>query len=90
MSLMKIIAATAIATSLGAAALGLGAGSAQADPGWGPNIPWIPGPGDWVRTWTCGRGPETSRNGALGIRRPVTGLVVPTASPAPRSPEWGV
>ena len=48
MGLKEIIAATAIIGSLGAAALGLGAGSVQADPGWGPNIPWIPGPGDLV------------------------------------------
>jgi hypothetical protein len=48
MGLKEIIAATAIIGSLGAAGLGLGVGSAQADPGWGPDIPWVPGPGDWV------------------------------------------
>lgn len=48
MNLKKIDGTAALAGALGAAALGLGAGSAQADPGWDPNIPWIPGPGDWV------------------------------------------
>lgn len=46
----KIIAATAITGSLGAAALGLGAGTAQADPWipWVPDIPWVPNVDDWV------------------------------------------
>jgi hypothetical protein len=48
MNSKKIAAAVAIVASLGLGAIGLGAGTAQADPGWGPNIPWIPGPGDWV------------------------------------------
>jgi hypothetical protein len=47
MGLKKIIAATAITGSLGAGALGLGAGTAQADiwVPWVPDIPWV---GDWV------------------------------------------
>jgi hypothetical protein len=53
-NLKKIAGTATVATALGAAALGLGAGSAQADPGWGPNIPWIPGPGDWVPEWNPG------------------------------------
>jgi hypothetical protein len=45
---LKRIAGTAtIAGALGAAALGLGAGSAQADPDW-VDIPVIPDVGDWV------------------------------------------
>ena len=48
MNLKKVAAAAAIVTSLGVGAIGFGAGATQADPGWGPNIPWIPGPGDWV------------------------------------------
>jgi hypothetical protein len=48
MNLKKIAGTATVAGALVAAALGLGAGSAQADPHWGPNIPWIPGPGDWV------------------------------------------
>jgi hypothetical protein len=47
-NMKKIAGAAMIASALGAASLGLGTGSAQADPGWGPNIPWIPGPGDLV------------------------------------------
>src|SRR5262245_32887375 len=57
MGLKRIIAATAVTGSLGAAALGLGASPAQADPGWGPNIPWVPGPGDWVPDADLGPGP---------------------------------
>jgi len=49
MNLKKIAGTAALAGALGAAALGLGGGSAQADPNWvDPNIPWIPGPEDWV------------------------------------------
>lgn len=49
MNLKKIAGTAMIAGALGAAPLGLGAVSAQADPGGrGPNIPWNPGPGDWV------------------------------------------
>jgi len=45
MRIKKIAGAIAIAGALGAAGLGLGAGSAQADPIWVPDIPGIP----WVR-----------------------------------------
>ena len=42
----------AIAGAMGAAGLGLGAGSAQADRIWVPDIPGIPwGPGHWVDEW---------------------------------------
>ena len=41
MGLKKIIAATAITGSLGGAALGFGAGTAQGDD-WVPWVPWIP------------------------------------------------
>ena len=45
MKLKKLAAQTAMAGALGAAALGLGAGLAQADPHGPPGPPWIPGPG---------------------------------------------
>lgn len=45
MSLKKTAGTALIAGALGLGSLGLGAGSAQADPG--PHIPWVPGPG-WV------------------------------------------
>ena len=48
MGLKKIIAAAAITGSLGAGALGLGAGTAQADDGWVPWVPWIPHADDWA------------------------------------------
>jgi hypothetical protein len=54
MGIKKFVVSTAIAGSLGAAVLGFGGfggfgeGTALADRGWGPDIPWIPGPGDWV------------------------------------------
>ncbi len=48
MNSKKIAAEVMIAVALCLSVLGLGAGSAQADPGRGPDIPWIPGPGDWV------------------------------------------
>ncbi len=44
----KLIATAAITASFGAAAVGLHAAPAHADPDWGPDIPWIPGPGHWV------------------------------------------
>ena len=50
----KIVAEAMIAVALSFSALGFGAGSAQADPGWGPDIPWIPGPGDWGPDWDPG------------------------------------
>ncbi|WP_135457315.1 hypothetical protein [Mycobacterium sp. DL99] len=52
MSLKKVAGTVMIAGALGLGSLGLGAGTAQADPGWGPNIPWVPGPG-WV-DWNPG------------------------------------
>ncbi len=52
MTLKRIAGTAAVAAALGAAALGLGAGSAQADPIWVPDIPGIPGgPGHWVDDW---------------------------------------
>ena len=49
MTFKRIAGAAAVAGALGAAALGLGAGSAQADPIWVPDIPGIPwGPGHWI------------------------------------------
>ena len=47
MALKKVIAAIAVAGSLGTAALGLGAGTAQADD-WVPWVPWVPHVDDWV------------------------------------------
>ena len=53
MNIKKIAGTATLAAALGAAALGLGAGSAQADPKWvDPNIPWIPG--DWNPDWNPG------------------------------------
>lgn len=52
MNLKKVTGTAIIAAALGAGSLGLGAASAQADPGHGPNIPGIPGPG-WV-DWNPG------------------------------------
>ncbi len=54
MTSRKIVAEAMITVVLSFSALGLGGGSAQADPGWGPDIPWIPGPGDWVPDWDPG------------------------------------
>ncbi len=52
MRIKKIAGGAAIAGALGVAGLGLGAGSAQADPHWVPDIPGIPwGPGHWVDDW---------------------------------------
>ena len=52
MRIKKIAGTAAIAAALGAAGLGLGAGSAQADQIWVPDIPWIPwGAGHWVDDW---------------------------------------
>jgi hypothetical protein len=47
MKIAKLAGTAAVAAALGAAGLGLGAGSAQADDGW--DVPWIPGGwnGDW-------------------------------------------
>ncbi len=52
MRIKKLAGAAAIAGALGAAGLGLGAGSAQADDGWGPWVPWDPG--HWVGDWDHG------------------------------------
>ena len=86
MNLKKIAGTAMIAGALGAASLGLGAGSAQADP-------------DWVtRTFRGFRGRQIgfrdigiresigarlgrSRNGAPGTPRPVTGKGVHTGFP---------
>ncbi|HZA09082.1 hypothetical protein [Mycobacterium sp.] len=49
MNLTKIAGTATIAGALGAAALGLGAGTAQADD-WVPWVPWVPhvdNPVDW-------------------------------------------
>ena len=86
MNSKKIVAEAMIAVALSFSALGLGAGSVQADPGWGPDIPWIPGPGDWVPDWDPGINwarPDRSRNGARGTPRRVTGLGVHTGYPVP-------
>ena len=48
MNVKKIAGTATVAGALGAAALGLGAGSAQADPDWwDPNIPVIPSVDDF-------------------------------------------
>ncbi len=49
MNIRKIAGTAALAGAIGAAALGLGSGSAQADDIWVPDIPWIPwGAGHWI------------------------------------------
>lgn len=69
MNIKKVAGTAIIAGALGAGSLGLGAAAAQADPGWGPNIPWVPGPGwvDWnpvpnvppgqIKKWCPGNSP---------------------------------
>ena len=53
MNIKRIAGTATLAAGLGVSALGLGAGSAQADPKWvDPNIPWIPG--DWHPDWNPG------------------------------------
>jgi hypothetical protein len=47
MNVKKIAGTAVIAGALGAATLGLGAGTAQADD-WGPWVPWVPHVDDWV------------------------------------------
>ncbi len=52
MAFKRIAGTAAVAGALGAAALSLGAGSAQADRIWVPDIPGIPwGPGHWIDDW---------------------------------------
>jgi hypothetical protein len=48
MNLKKIVGTATLAGALGAAALGLGAGSAQAEPKWDPN-PVVPSNTDFTR-----------------------------------------
>jgi len=49
MNIKKMAGTAAIAAGLGVAGLGMGAGTAQADRIWVPDIPEIPwGPGHWV------------------------------------------
>ena len=72
MKIKKIAGTAILAGSLGAASLGLGAGSAQADRIWVPDIPDIPwGPGHWVDEWIPDVVPD------LGIGRGPTGLGPP-------------
>jgi hypothetical protein len=56
MNVKKIAGTAAIAGALGAAALGLGAGTAQADD-WVPWVPWVPHVDDWVdwNPWAPGQ-----------------------------------
>ncbi len=48
MNLKRIAATATLAGAVGAAALGFGAGSAQADPDWVDPFPVIPGVDDWL------------------------------------------
>jgi len=56
MNLKKIAGTATLAGALGAAALGLGAGTAQAD-NWEPWVPWVPHVDDWVdwNPWAPGQ-----------------------------------
>ena len=47
MNVKKTVGTAIIAGALGFAALGLGAGTGQADDDWGPGVPWVPNVGDW-------------------------------------------
>ena len=47
MSMKRTAGVATVAAALGAAALGLGAGTAQADD-WVPWVPWVPHVDDWV------------------------------------------
>jgi hypothetical protein len=47
MNVKKIVGTATIAAALGTAAVGLGAGTAQADD-WVPWVPWVPHADDWV------------------------------------------
>ena len=64
MDLKKILAATAVAGWLGAAAVGLGAGIAQAKPHvpWVPDIPGVPGVDEWVPNVDVWPGPGDIKN----------------------------
>jgi hypothetical protein len=89
MNVKKIAGTATIAGLLGAAALGLGVGSAQAIPGPpgpgipGPGIPgpWIPDLYDWAdwNPWS----PGNIKNTFAPRTRPVTGSGVHTGYPAP-------
>jgi hypothetical protein len=46
--LKKIAGTATVVGALGAAALGIGVGTAQAD-GWEPWVPWVPHVDDWNR-----------------------------------------
>jgi hypothetical protein len=62
MSIKKIAGTAAVAGALGAAGLGLGAGSAQADQIWVPDVPGIPWAGHWVDQWTPDGPPGQVKN----------------------------
>ena len=82
MNLKKIAGTATIAGVLGAAALGLGPASAQADPDWvDPNIPWIPGWADWDPGVNWGSPGQIKNAWCPWTPRPVTGKVVHTGSP---------
>ena len=90
MNFKKMAGTAAIAAGLGAAGLGLGAGTAQADRIWVPDIPEIPwGGGHWVDDWIPepnlgppGQVKKWWRHHPLSTPRPDIGKADPTGSPA--------
>ena len=94
MRIRKIAGTAAIACAMGAAGLGLGAGPAQADRIWIPDIPSIPwGPGHWVDDWipdvNLGAPGCYRSNGPLLSTRPDIGPAVRTG-PQSRACKWTV
>jgi hypothetical protein len=88
MKLKKTAAKATLVGSMGAAALGLGAGLAQADPMYpSPPPPWMPA--------EQGSAPGVSVNGpslnapGISVQGPSAGVTPPVwAPPAPPSPPW--
>lgn len=88
MKLKKIAVQAAFASAVGAAALGLGAALAQADPPGPPGPPWIPGPG--VNAGAPGN-PLPPGQGYLpppGHRGDINGVIPVWAPPPPPPPYW--
>ena len=88
MKTKKFAAQAAFAGTVGAAALGLGAGLAQADPHGPPGPPWIPGPG--VNAGAPGN-PLPPGQGYLpppGHRGDIDNVIPVWAPPPPPPPYW--
>jgi hypothetical protein len=95
MSIKKFAGAVVVAGALGAAGLGIGAGSAQADPIWVPDIPWIPwGAGHWVDEFVPDVIPDVNLGAPGWYRSNVPGCPPPghwmggPHGPIPCMPGW--